>query len=206
MLYKEFYSELGKLLYAVADVDKVITRQEKNELHKIVKEELVPLEKHTDEFGTDAAYYSEIEFDFSDEQIVDSDAAFNSFIDFITEHQTAFDEKLKKLCIHVVEKIASSYKGKNKKEKAIIKKLKDKLNTIDTKKNKSHVNEVGADPLFSSEPNFDLESGNEMEESKSSYGDIDDIIEEHDHRYDKRVKRMSRRITLDILGSHRTFI
>ena len=97
MLYKEFYAELGKLLYAVADVDKIITQQEKKELQIIVKSELVPFEVLVDEFGTDVAHYSEFEFEFSDEQIYDSDMAFESFIDFINEHHEAINLNMKNL-------------------------------------------------------------------------------------------------------------
>src|ERR1035437_11182558 len=132
MLYKYFYSELGKLLYAVADIDGVITQAEKKALHEIVKEELVPAEKHKDEFGTDAAYYAEIEFEFLDEEIGDAEAAFNSFIDFVEEHHTAFDENMIKVCLHVAKEIANAYHKTNKKEKALIKKLKEKIEKIDT--------------------------------------------------------------------------
>jgi len=130
MLYKDFYSELGKLLYAVADIDGVITQAEKRALHDIVKRELVPAEKHKDEFGTDAAYYAEIEFEYLDEEIGDAEAAFNSFIDFVEEHHTAFDEKMKKICLHVAKEISNAYHKTNKKEKAIIKKLKEKIEKI----------------------------------------------------------------------------
>lgn len=205
MLYKEFYSELGKLLYAVADIDKVITQQEKKELQKIVRNELVPYEKHTDEFGTDAAYYSEIEFEINDEEIIDSDSAFNSFIDFISEHHTAFDEKMKKVCIHVVEEIAASYRGKNKKEKELIKKLKNKLAKIEIKRNKGHFDESGADPLFSAEPISEY-SSIDIVESESNYGNLEDILEEHQHEFDKRVKRTSSRAGRNIMGSHTIFI
>lgn len=201
MLYKEFYSELGKLLYAVADVDKVITQQEKTELQKIVRNELVPVEKHIDEFGTDAAYYSEMEFDITDDQILDSESAFNSFIDFVTEHHTAFDERMKKVSIHVVEEIATSYRGKNKKEKAIIKKLKNQLAKIEIIKNKIYFKDVGVDPLFSSEPIISDFQNTDVAESASNYGNLDDIIEEHQHKFDKRVKRMSNRLERNSVGS-----
>ena len=131
MLYKDFYSELGKLLYAVADIDRVITQAEKKTLHDIVKRELVPAEKHKDEFGTDAAYYAEIEFEILDEEIGDAETAFNSFIDFVEEHHTAFDENMKKVCLHVAKEIAKAYHKTNKKEKALIKKLKEKIENID---------------------------------------------------------------------------
>jgi uncharacterized tellurite resistance protein B-like protein len=133
MLYKDFYSELGKLLYAVADIDGVITQAEKKALHDIVIKELAPSEKHKDEFGTDAAFYTEIEFDYLDEEISDAETAFTSFIDFIEEHHTAFDDNMRKVCIHVAKEIANAYHKTNKKEKKIIKRLKEQIKKINTK-------------------------------------------------------------------------
>lgn len=128
MIYKEFYSEIGKLLYAVADIDHVITPQEKKKLQDIVKKELVPAAKQQkDAFGSDVAYYAEIEFDFLDEQISDAQTAFESFIDFIEDHYTAFDSKMKKVCIHITEELAAAYHGTNKQERLLIEKLKRKL-------------------------------------------------------------------------------
>jgi uncharacterized tellurite resistance protein B-like protein len=130
MIYKDFYSEVGKLLYAVADIDGVITQTEKKALQDIVKKELIPADKHSDSFGTESAFYSEIEFDFLDDQIADAEAAFESFIDFVEEHHTAFDQKLRKICIHIANELASAYHGANKKEKALIEKLKKSLTEI----------------------------------------------------------------------------
>jgi hypothetical protein len=133
MSYKEFYSELGKLLYAVADIDGVITQKEKNKLHDIVRKELVPAESHKDEFGTDAAYYSEIEFEFLDEEIGDTETAFNSFINFVEEHHTAFDEKMIRVCLRVARELAAAYRGTNKKEKMLVDKLRRKLEHIEVR-------------------------------------------------------------------------
>jgi uncharacterized protein YeaO (DUF488 family) len=134
MIYKELYSEIGKLLYAVADVDGLITKQEKKKLQDIVKQELAPAEKHIDQYGTDTAFYTEFEFDFEDEQIAEPETALNSFIDFIEDHHTAFTKKMKNACLHVAEELAAAYHGTNKKEKALIKTLRDKLKGIETKK------------------------------------------------------------------------
>lgn len=127
MLYKDFYSELGKLLYAVADIDHVITQKEKIKLQEIIKKELVPAEKQLDEYGTNAALYTAIEFDFLDEEIADSESAFSSFIDFVEEHHSAFDQKMKKLCLHIAGELAAAYRGTNKKEKMLLETLKRKL-------------------------------------------------------------------------------
>ena len=134
MIYKELYSEIGKLLYAVSYIDGIITKQEKERLQNIVKKELTPTEKHVDQYGTDVAFYTEFEFDFEDEQIAEPEIALNSFIDFVEDHHTAFTEKLKNTFLLVVEELASAYHGTNKKEKALIKMLKDKLKTIEIKK------------------------------------------------------------------------
>ncbi|MES2592835.1 MAG: hypothetical protein V4608_13210 [Bacteroidota bacterium] len=134
MLYNEFYAELGKLLYAVADIDGVITQKEKEELQMIVHNELVPVEKHVDNFGTDTAFYTEMEFDYLDEQVSDAQAAFESFINFVEDHHTAFNKNLKNACLHLVAELANAYKGTNKKEKILIDKLKHQLENISYKK------------------------------------------------------------------------
>lgn len=127
MIYKEFYSELGKLLYAVADIDGVITQEEKKKLQDVIKKELVPVEVNKDEFGTNVAYYSEMEFDILDEEIGDAESAFNSFIDFVDEHHTAFDKNMKNISLHIARELAAAYRGTNKKEKVLVEKLKKKL-------------------------------------------------------------------------------
>jgi len=133
MIYERFYAELGKLIYAAAYIDGVITDKEKNILQNIIKNELVPSEKHVDKYGTNTAYYPEIELDFLGENTIDTESAFNSFIDFVEDHHTAFDANMKKISLHVVEEIFNSYKGVNKKEKELLEKLKAKLEKIETK-------------------------------------------------------------------------
>jgi uncharacterized tellurite resistance protein B-like protein len=134
MLYKEFYSELGKLLYAVSDIDGTVSAVEKKKLQKIVKEELVPAESHVDDFGTNVGFYSEMEFDFQDEEISDAETAFESFISFVEDHHTAFDERMKKVSLHIMKELADVYYGTNKKEKELIKKATKLLNKIEVKR------------------------------------------------------------------------
>lgn len=130
MLYKEFYSELGKLLYAIADSDGVITKQERTALLELVKKELVPNENSIDEFGTDAAFYPEFEFDIMDDAITEPKVAFESFINFMEMHRKAIDKKLIKIALKVATKIADSYYQTNKKEHDLINMLKNKLNHL----------------------------------------------------------------------------
>ncbi len=67
-----FYQQLGKLFYAVADSDNNIQQDEINKLKKVVREEWLPIEDSVDEFGTDAAYQIEIVFDWLLENNYDS--------------------------------------------------------------------------------------------------------------------------------------
>lgn len=64
MKKRMFYAQLGKLLYAAANTDGVISHKEKEALEQIVRKELLPEEAQKDEFGTNIAYYTDFEFDF----------------------------------------------------------------------------------------------------------------------------------------------
>lgn len=130
MQFQDFYTELGKLLYAVAKVDGVITQEERRSLMEIVERELTPLEGSTDEFGTDAAFITKFEFDVLEEQMIPAEDAFNDFIDFVEQHQQAFKPGIKNICIKVTEQLAAAYHGTNKKEHALIEKLKTKLSKV----------------------------------------------------------------------------
>ncbi len=130
MELKDYYSYLGKLLYAIADIDHVISVKEKNKFLEIVKDKLFPAEVQQDEYGTNLAFYTEFEFDFLDEEIIDSSSAFQSFIDFIEIHQTAIDEHTKKVTLQIAEELAAAYYYTNFKEKVLLDKLKSTLQKI----------------------------------------------------------------------------
>ena len=134
MNYKEFYSELGKLLYAVIDNDGVVSKSEKDRLKTIVKKQLVPLEHHVDAYGTNIAFYSEMEFDVLEDELPDIEATFNSFMDFVEDHQTEFDDTMKKVSLIIVKELSNVYLGTNKLERRLIDQLTKKLNKIKIKK------------------------------------------------------------------------
>lgn len=130
MIYQQFYSELGKLLYAIADIDGKVSPAEKNALRDMVKSTLVPYETHSDDQGTNAAWYTEAEFDFLEENISDADAAFESFENFVTAHATGIDDNLRNICRQLPEKLAGVYRGVNKKEQALLARLKKLLSSL----------------------------------------------------------------------------
>lgn len=131
MQYNQFYSELGKLLYAIADSDKRISPKEKARLLKIIETDLLPVEQHEDSFGSSVAFYPEIEFAYLENEIVDPEAAFDSFLNFIDKHRTAIDHKMRDTCLHFAKEIAKTDYGITKKEKELLKKLKEKLAELD---------------------------------------------------------------------------
>ncbi len=133
MIYKNFYAEVGKLLYALAKADNRITDEEKRAIHRMVVNDLVPLEDSTDEFGTDSAFYVEMEFDFLMENDFDPRAAFDSFILYIDEHHSAFDEKLRQAVLNVSEKLANAFHKSNKKEQRMLEKVRKKMEELAVK-------------------------------------------------------------------------
>lgn len=129
---KIFYAELGKLLYAIADIDGVITPQERNELHELIGSRLTQREIHTDEYGTNDAWYAEFEFDVAEEQGLDPEDAFNSFAEFIEENGKHFDERMREICMLLADRLAGSYHHINKREKHLLQRLKEVLSTVYT--------------------------------------------------------------------------
>jgi len=130
MVFRKFYSEVGKLLYSISCIDGTVNRKEYEKLRDIVKKKLVPQEDNTDQFGTDAAYYAEIEFDILLDRMPNPISCFNSFCDYIAAHHTAFDKHHKEMMIEMARDIAQVYRGTNSKEAELIKKLKKRLNEI----------------------------------------------------------------------------
>ena len=134
MNHKEFYSELGKFLYAVIDNDGIVSRSEKERLKSIVKKQLVPLEHHMDAYGTNIAFYSEMEFDVLEEALPDIESTFSSFMEFIEEHQLEFDDTMKKVSLIIAKELSNVYLGTGKRERTLIDQLTKRLNKIKIKK------------------------------------------------------------------------
>jgi uncharacterized tellurite resistance protein B-like protein len=127
---RQFYIAMGKLLYAIADADSVITRQERNELYKLISTRLTHRELHTDEFGTNDAWYTVFEFEAAEEAGLTANEAFNEFAEYIQEHWAMMDDELRSICMLLADRLAESYHHTNAREKDMIRRLRDLLYTI----------------------------------------------------------------------------
>lgn len=127
---REFYIAMGKLMYAIADADSVITRQEKAALYRLISTRLTHREMHTDEFGTNDAWYTVFEFEAAEEAGLTANEAFDQFSDFIRDHWGIMDDDLRDICMLLADRLAESYHHTNAREKDMVRRLRDLLYTI----------------------------------------------------------------------------
>lgn len=127
---RQFYIAMGKLLYAVADADSVITKQERDELYHLISTRLTHRELHTDEFGTNDAWYTVFEFEAAEDAGPTANEAFNEFAEFIQENWAIMDDDLRNICMLLADRLAESYHHTNTREKDMIRRLRDLLYTI----------------------------------------------------------------------------
>jgi len=125
--YQEYYKQMGNLLYSVAAIDGSIAIKEWIELRRLVKEELVPQEKHNDEFGTDAAFAVEFQFDILEGNDVASAEAFDEVHEYLRHNAPLLPAADKERLLTGATRVAASFHSINKEEKIILGKLKQLL-------------------------------------------------------------------------------
>lgn len=124
---QNFYQHLGKLFYAIAAADNVVSEEEVKALKNIVEEEWLEIDRIDDEFGTDTAYQIEIIFDWLDENQPDAEGAFLEFKEYRQEHINLFDENIDRLIWKTANEIADSFAGINRAEINMLTKLRSLL-------------------------------------------------------------------------------
>jgi hypothetical protein len=122
-----FYQNVAKLFYAVAASDKVVRKEEFDELKSLVKQEWLIVDDAQDPYMTDAAYQIEIVFDWLTENKLDADSCYNEFVAYKREHNYFFTSDLNRLILKTANAIASAFFGKNKSELTMIEKLSNEL-------------------------------------------------------------------------------
>lgn len=121
--YQRIYEKLGYLFYAVAATDHDVAPGEADTLRDTVKKIWVPVENSTDEFGTDAAYYIDISFEYLLNEGTDPEEAFQEFERYYSEHSAVFSKTIKEKIRTTAKAITHAFKGRNKKESAALKRL-----------------------------------------------------------------------------------
>ena len=127
---KDLYLHLGKLTYAVAIADGRVQQEEINDLHKLIRNEFVSLEKATDEFDTNLAFYTEFEFETRVDSQTSKADVYDAFISFLREHREHITPEIKELCVNSVLHIAEAYGGVVEKEKEFLQKLQSDLDKL----------------------------------------------------------------------------
>jgi|LakMenEpi03Aug12_release.lakeMendotaPanAssembly.Ray.scaffolds.fasta_scaffold02793_38 hypothetical protein len=127
MNYKQFYKELGHLLYAVAYSDGKVRKKEVNALREFVLKELAPFEPSKDSSGMNQAFYTQFEFDDIVNKNEEATIVFSSFMDYLQKNISRINEHLKSSMIEAVEKVAQAYKKTNKLEQGMINNLKQEI-------------------------------------------------------------------------------
>lgn len=123
MARQAFYEALGKVAFAIAKADGVIEKKEITALKEMVRDEIVPFEKGTDEFGTDIGYYVEFQFDTLVDSFVNTETALKEFEDFVQANQKYMTPARSSMSLSLVKKVADAFHGINKQEKAVIERL-----------------------------------------------------------------------------------
>lgn len=125
---KQYYKELGKLVYAVAIADGVIQPEEIDKLHSIVLKELALKEHSIDSSGMNQAFYVDFEFEKSEKERIDIDDAIKSFNHFIYINNEPNDEALMKRSMKLLKNVSNVYT--DRKEKQIIERVEKELNDV----------------------------------------------------------------------------
>jgi uncharacterized tellurite resistance protein B-like protein len=125
---KLFYSNLGKLFYAIAAADKTVAEKEIKTLKQIVNTEWLNLDGPKDESEVDAMRNIKITFDQLNKQKQDAKTCLAEFKSFKESHADLFTENVKQLIWKTANAIASSFSRRNKSELVFISELATILN------------------------------------------------------------------------------
>ena len=127
---KQFYKELGRLLYAVAMADKKIHPKEVTALKEFVLHQLASVESTSDSSGMNQAFYTSFEFGAYAGQHVNIEEARSSFMKYLDEHILQINPELIDKAIEAIEKVASAFRKVNKEEKEMIASIKKEIMEI----------------------------------------------------------------------------
>jgi hypothetical protein len=124
---KEFYKELGHLLYAVAYSDGTVRKKEFHALRDFILKEVAPSEHTYDSSGMNKAFYTEFTFEALNEAHERSIDAYSEFISYFRNNSSLIGNEQRKMIGTGVKRVSAAYKGVNRKEAALIDRLEKEL-------------------------------------------------------------------------------
>jgi hypothetical protein len=125
--YQEYYRQMGNLMYCMASVDGNIAVKEWKELRRLVREELVPAEKHEDDFGSDAAFAVEFQFDVLEGNNIGFAESWEEVESYLKHNAELLPEKDRHRMRDAAGKVAAAFHGISKTENKLLDKLKTLL-------------------------------------------------------------------------------
>lgn len=118
-----FYSNLGKLFYAIAAADKTVREDEINTLKQIVNTEWLILDGIKDKSEVDAMRHIKFTFDQLNKQTQHADVCLADFKSFKESHEYLFTHNVKHLIWKTANAIVSSFSKRNKSELILLTEL-----------------------------------------------------------------------------------
>lgn len=129
MNYSGFYAEIGRLAYAIASADGVIHSSEVEKICEFIGREIEQVSTYG-EISDEAVLQAVVEFNNLRNQNASAKNAYLDFLNFIDDQPELFNDRMKNLCINLSLRIASAHEGIDETERALIDKLKRKLDRI----------------------------------------------------------------------------
>lgn len=121
MIQEQFYSELGKYLYAIAMADGIIQDNEIRKVERIVSHEL-QLMKSEKNIRYKEVILTKLNFYNCLRDRADINNAKNSFLNFIKKNEGKIDAHEQEVAGKLIRKVATAWKGKNKTEEILVRK------------------------------------------------------------------------------------
>lgn len=129
MNYPGLYAEIGRLAYAIANADGVIHSSEVEKICDFIGREIEQVSTDID-ISDEAVLQAVVEFNNLRNQNASAKNAYLDFLNFIDDQPELFNDRMKNLCINLSLRIASAHEGIDETERALIDKLKRKLDGI----------------------------------------------------------------------------
>jgi hypothetical protein len=122
-----FYTELGKILYAVAKADGAVQEKELKEIEKGIQREIKKLHQHKDDLEFMDLLLTKLSFQNSMKANLSMREASLSFMRFLEEHGDKIPDRSKQVADFLINLTARAYHGINKEEDKLLKEIKKLL-------------------------------------------------------------------------------